>query len=219
HTLKHNKDELSLVQLESHFRIKESLREEESGKGKGKEISSSSSVNMIEDGLSEGFWGEAMLTACYLLDRAPNKRNKVTPWELWYKKRPNLYAEHSKAYRFYVIKPNKYISVNSDIDSRDAMFDEKRFTSIHTPKSLMPSSNEDQIGETPSETPTTLEGSRDEIGPQYSHCYSIEKDPRTSVEAMQSRDVAFWKKAINDEMDSIMENNTWILCDLPPGCK
>ncbi|GJX29440.1 zinc finger, CCHC-type containing protein [Tanacetum coccineum] len=50
HTLKHNKDELSLVQLESHFRIKESLREEESGKGKGKEIASSSSVNMIEDG-------------------------------------------------------------------------------------------------------------------------------------------------------------------------
>ncbi|GJZ88334.1 ribonuclease H-like domain-containing protein [Tanacetum coccineum] len=36
---------------------------------------------------------------------------------------------------------------------------------------------------------------------------------------MQSRDVAFWKEAINDEMDSIMENNTWILSDLPPSCK
>ncbi|GKB46774.1 zinc finger, CCHC-type containing protein, partial [Tanacetum coccineum] len=86
-------------------------------------------------GLSEGFWGEAMLTACYLLNRFPNKRNKTTPYELWYKKRPNLsflqvwgcraivrlpdpkrktlgekdidsiffgYAEHSKAYRFYL---------------------------------------------------------------------------------------------------------------------
>ncbi|GJX11992.1 zinc finger, CCHC-type containing protein [Tanacetum coccineum] len=41
-------------------------------------------------GLSEGFWGEAMLTACYLLNRVPNKRNKTTPYELWYKKRPNL---------------------------------------------------------------------------------------------------------------------------------
>ncbi|GKE70328.1 hypothetical protein Tco_1528400, partial [Tanacetum coccineum] len=49
HSLKHNKDELSLVQLGSHFHIKESLRVEESGKGKGKEIASSSSVNMIED--------------------------------------------------------------------------------------------------------------------------------------------------------------------------
>ena len=41
-------------------------------------------------GLSQGFWGEAMLTACYLLNRVPNKRNKVTPYELWTKKKPNL---------------------------------------------------------------------------------------------------------------------------------
>nr|GEX75964.1 reverse transcriptase domain-containing protein [Tanacetum cinerariifolium] len=50
HTMKHNKDELSLVQLGSQFRIKETLRAKESGKGKGKEIAGSSSVNMIEDG-------------------------------------------------------------------------------------------------------------------------------------------------------------------------
>ncbi|GJV79183.1 zinc finger, CCHC-type containing protein [Tanacetum coccineum] len=110
------------------------------------------------------------------------------------------YAEHSKAYRFYVIEPNEFISVNLVIESRDAMFDEKRFTSIPRPKSLMPSSNEDQI----------VEGSRDEIGTQYSYCYSKEEDPRTFDEAMKSHDVSFWKEAINDEMDSIMENNTWI---------
>ncbi|GKG49015.1 zinc finger, CCHC-type containing protein, partial [Tanacetum coccineum] len=36
---------------------------------------------------------------------------------------------------------------------------------------------------------------------------------------MKSHDVIFWKEAINDEMDSIMGNNTWLLADLPPGCK
>ncbi|GJS03849.1 zinc finger, CCHC-type containing protein [Tanacetum coccineum] len=36
---------------------------------------------------------------------------------------------------------------------------------------------------------------------------------------MKSQDVAFWKEAINDEMDSIVGNNTWVLADLPPGCK
>ncbi|GKC67770.1 zinc finger, CCHC-type containing protein [Tanacetum coccineum] len=36
--------------------------------------------------LSEGFWGEAMLMACYLLNRVPNKRNKNTLYQLWYKK-------------------------------------------------------------------------------------------------------------------------------------
>lgn len=36
---------------------------------------------------------------------------------------------------------------------------------------------------------------------------------------MKSQDSAFWKEAINDEMDSIMGNNTRILVDLPPGSK
>ncbi|GKA23536.1 zinc finger, CCHC-type containing protein [Tanacetum coccineum] len=201
-------------------------------------------------GLSEGFWGEAMLTACYLLNRVPNKRNKTTPYELWYKKRPNLsylrvwgcravvrlsdpkrktlgekgidcifvgYAEHSKAYRFYVIEPNESVSINSIIESRDAIFDENRFSSIPRPKDVIPNSVESQRDDHSDDVP--IEGSRDQVGSQYSYCYSIEEDPRTYDEAMQSRDAAFWKEAIDDEIGSIMENNTWVLSDLPPGCK
>ncbi|GJS99425.1 zinc finger, CCHC-type containing protein [Tanacetum coccineum] len=41
-------------------------------------------------GLSEGFWGEAMLIACYILNRTPNKNSKQTPYEIWTKKVPNL---------------------------------------------------------------------------------------------------------------------------------
>ncbi|GJY52573.1 zinc finger, CCHC-type containing protein [Tanacetum coccineum] len=224
-------------------------------------------------GLSEGFWGEAMLTACYLLNRVPNKRNKTTPYEIWYKKRPNLsflrawgcravvrlpdpkrktlcekgidciYTEHSKAYKFYVIEPNDYVSINSIIESRDAIFDENRFSSIPRPKDIIPNSVEsqrdDHSDDVPSETSEPrkgkrvtkaksysydfqlylVEGSRDQVGSRYSYCYSIEEDPRTYNEAMQSRDAAFWKKAIDDEIGSIMENNTWVLSRLPPGCK
>nr|GEX19512.1 hypothetical protein [Tanacetum cinerariifolium] len=47
--LKYNKDELSLVQLGSHFRIKETLKMEENGNVNGKEIAGSSFVNMVED--------------------------------------------------------------------------------------------------------------------------------------------------------------------------
>nr|GEW66019.1 zinc finger, CCHC-type [Tanacetum cinerariifolium] len=43
--------------------------------------------------------------------------------------------------------------------------------------------------------------------------------PKTSDEAMKSQDVSFWKEAINDEIDSIIGNNTWVLTDLPPGCR
>nr|GEU88987.1 zinc finger, CCHC-type [Tanacetum cinerariifolium] len=36
---------------------------------------------------------------------------------------------------------------------------------------------------------------------------------------MASRDVVFWKEAIQSEIDSIMHNDTWELTDLPPICK
>ncbi|GKB18596.1 hypothetical protein Tco_0852519, partial [Tanacetum coccineum] len=61
-----------------------------------------------------------------------------------------------------------------------------------------------------------LEGSRDQVRSQYSYCYSIEEDPRTYDEAMQSRDAAFWKEAVDYEISSFMENNTWVLSNLPP---
>ncbi|GJV21467.1 zinc finger, CCHC-type containing protein [Tanacetum coccineum] len=200
-------------------------------------------------GLSEGFWGEAMLTACYLLNRVPNKRNKTTPYELWKtlgEKGIDCifvgYAEHSKAYRFYVIEPNDSVSINSIIESRDAIFDENRFSSIPRPKDIIPNVQESQMDDH-TDVPNEIleprrgkrakkaksygsdfqlylvEGSRDQVGSQYSYCYSIEEDPRTYNEAMQSRDAAFWKEAIDDEIGSIMENNTWVLSDLPPGCK
>ncbi|GJU43651.1 zinc finger, CCHC-type containing protein [Tanacetum coccineum] len=50
HTLKHGKDDLSLVQLGSHLHIEESLRAQDSDKGKGKEVAGPS-VKLGEDGL------------------------------------------------------------------------------------------------------------------------------------------------------------------------
>ncbi|GJW56941.1 zinc finger, CCHC-type containing protein [Tanacetum coccineum] len=54
---------------------------------------------------------------------------------------------------------------------------------------------------------------------ETSKAFSSDDDPKTFDEAMKSKDVAFWKETINDEMDSIMGNNTWVLADLSPGCK
>ncbi|GJZ22851.1 zinc finger, CCHC-type containing protein [Tanacetum coccineum] len=134
-------------------------------------------------------------------------------------------------------------SMLSYSESRDAIFDENHFFSIPRPKDIIPNSDEsqrdDHFDDVPSEIPEPrkgkrvrkaksygsdfqlylVEGSRDQVGSQYSYCYSIEEDPRTYNEAMQSRDFAFWKEAIDDEIGSIMENNTWVLSDLPPGCK
>ncbi|KAI3507960.1 hypothetical protein L1887_22957 [Cichorium endivia] len=226
-------------------------------------------------GLSEGFWGEAMLTAFYILNRTPNKKSKASPYEIWHKKVPNLsylkvwgcravvrltepkrknlgekgidcifigYAENSKAYRFYVIESNDSVSVNTVIESRDAIFDEERFTSIPRPRDLIQQSfsknttqGEDVSAGTsfvpgPRRGTRTrkaksfgsdfqlylVEGTRDETISEHQYFYIIEDDPKIFSEAMASRDVHFWKETIQDEIDSIMHNNTWVFADLPP---
>ena len=40
--------------------------------------------------LSISFWGHALDTAAYILNRVPSKSVKSTPCELWNGKRPNL---------------------------------------------------------------------------------------------------------------------------------
>ncbi|PWA48006.1 zinc finger, CCHC-type [Artemisia annua] len=83
----------------------------------------------------------------------------------------------------------------------------RRSNRVRTPKSFGP---EFQL--------YLIEGTRSEVSDQYSYCFIVEDDTKTFEEAMKSQDVAFWKEAINDEMDSIMGNNTYVLTDLPPGC-
>ena len=49
-------------------------------------------VNTMLDtsGLSKEWWGEAILTACHVLNRVPTKNKEITPFEEWEKKRLKL---------------------------------------------------------------------------------------------------------------------------------
>ncbi|GJR67136.1 zinc finger, CCHC-type containing protein [Tanacetum coccineum] len=196
--------------------------------------------------LSQGFWGEAMLTACYLLNRVPNKRNRITPYELWTKKKPNLnylrvwgcrvvvrlpdpklktfgekgiecifveYAEHSKAFR-----PSQRSLVNGTEDFGGSVVLEKVTDEVVQQLKLRKSKRHKSLKDFGPKFPLYLiEGTKDEVSDQNSYCFNFEDDPKTFDEAMKSQDVAFWKEAINDEMNSIMGNNTWVLADLPLG--
>ncbi|GJS59835.1 zinc finger, CCHC-type containing protein [Tanacetum coccineum] len=362
HTLKHKKEELTLVCLGSHLRIKESLRVHDSDKPKGNNVVGPSVVNMVEhnnfsrdskgvnvsnkangsstnglvDGSSNSLKGQNMfnkslqvyyvsyVSEAYIVqdddvawlnivndniasafmstsklndsilwharlghdealdkfkvcktevellqesqikrfrtDRGsevPNKRNRITLYELWTKRKPNLnylrvwgcravvrlpdpklktlgergiecifvgYAKHSKAFRFYVIEPNDSVAINSIIKSRDAIFDENRYYSVPRSSLMIPNKTEDISGSVvPQEVtkkvvqqpePKLRKGKRNRtpkgFGPEF-QLYLIE--------GTRDEDVAFWKKAIIDEMDSIMGDNTWVLADLFPGCK
>nr|GEV41104.1 hypothetical protein [Tanacetum cinerariifolium]GEV79900.1 hypothetical protein [Tanacetum cinerariifolium]GEW09232.1 hypothetical protein [Tanacetum cinerariifolium] len=209
---------------------------QQNGMAERKNIALKEMVNSMlsYSSLSEGFRGEALVVV-----RLPDPKRKT-----FGEKGIDCifvgYADHFKAYRFYIIETNDSVSINSIIESRDSIFDENRFSSIPRPKDIIPNSDEsqrdDHYDDVPNEIPEPrkgkrvqkaksygydfqlylVEGSKDQVGLQYSYCYSIEEDLRTYNEAMQSQDYAFWKEAIGDEIGSIMENNTWVLSDLPP---
>ena len=47
----------------------------------------------------------------------------------------------------------------------------------------------------------------------------VENDPQTFKEAMSTPEAPQWKETINSEIESIMQNHTWELVDLPKGSK
>ena len=56
------------------------------------------------------------------------------------------------------------------------------------------------------------------FGPDFL-TYLLEDEPQSFKEAMSSPEAPYWKEAINDEVESILQNHTWELVDLPPGSK
>ncbi|GJW77568.1 zinc finger, CCHC-type containing protein, partial [Tanacetum coccineum] len=246
HTLKHKRNELTLVELGSHLRIEESLRAQDSDKPKGNNVVGPQlghvhfkrMQDMSKDGLIPAFDMDTEKCKTCMLNKITKKpfqnvKRETEVLELIHSDlcdlhaTPSLgnkkyfvtfiddasrvvvrlpdpklktlgekgierifvgYVEHSKAFRFYVIKPNESILINSIIESRDAIFDENRFSSVPRPSLSIPKGTEDISGS-------------------------------VVPEEVTEEDVAFWKEAINDETDSIMDNNTWVLADLPLGFK
>ncbi|GKF19639.1 hypothetical protein Tco_0068277, partial [Tanacetum coccineum] len=131
------------------------------------------------------------------------------------------YDEHSKAFRLYVIEPNDSVLINSIIESRDAIFDESRFSSVPRPSLMIPNGTEDIGGSVVPEEVTEevvqqhepelrktkknrtpknfrpefqlylIERTTDEVFNQHSYCFNVEDDPKTFDEATKSRDIAF----------------------------
>nr|GEV65873.1 hypothetical protein [Tanacetum cinerariifolium] len=136
--------------------------------------------------LSQGFWGEAMAVV-----RLPNPKLK-----LWVKEALNASLLDMLSIPRLLVVPEE---VTKEVVTQQPGPKLRKSKKNRTPKNFGPKF---QL--------YLIEGTRDEVSDQHSYCFNVEDDPKTFDEAMKSQDVAFWKKAINDEMDSIMGTNTWM---------
>ncbi|KAL2232001.1 UNVERIFIED_CONTAM: Retrovirus-related Pol polyprotein from transposon TNT 1-94 [Sesamum indicum] len=202
---------------------------------------------LLTSGLPKYLWGEALNTACHILNRVPLKHNTSTPFELWKAKvlipehkqkklGPKTvdvvflgYVETSYALRFLVIKSEiPGIEVNTIVKFRDTEYLQIFRLMIHStsiPEHVEKMSN---VGVSSSSSNQTHEESDEprrskrariikDFGSDFV-TYNIEDDSITFKDAMASSEAKEWKEAVKSEMDSIVSNGTWVLVDLPPGC-
>ncbi|RVW92427.1 Retrovirus-related Pol polyprotein from transposon TNT 1-94 [Vitis vinifera] len=139
--------------------------------------------------------------------RIPMKKNEISPYELWKERKPNI----------AILKVPT--SVGESLEETPSKVVEQPIVPRKSQKARKEKVLESDEIDSQRISFYLVEGNREDIIRKIPIVLQIEEDPKTYKEAMASRDVAFWKEAINDEMDSIMSNQTWELVDLPPGSK
>ncbi|GJS73070.1 zinc finger, CCHC-type containing protein [Tanacetum coccineum] len=225
---------------------------------------------LVSANLPKNLWGEALVTACHVSNRIIAKKLKVSPYEIWKGRKPNIsyfrvwgclayykvplpntskigprglksvfvgYAKDSKFYRCLDLDSNVIV------ESRDVDFFENKFCHDSTSTNEivtqisqdifgpnLNSNNKRNMAES-SSAPRISERARMErnldpdfidsqaiIFPFEGDCYNkysfllnVEDAPKTYKEAITYRNSAFWKEAIDDEMDSLFTKDYGVI--------
>ncbi|KAK1664874.1 hypothetical protein QYE76_053033 [Lolium multiflorum] len=203
-------------------------------------------VNAMLDtsGLSKAWWGEAILTACHVLNRVPTKNKTLTPFEEWERKRLKLSYLRTwgcmakvnvpipkkrklgpktvdcvlLGYAFHSIG-YRFLIVKSEVPDMHVgtimeSNDATFFEDIFPMKETSSSSTQ--------EMPTPKRSKRQRTAKSFGHdfiVYLVDDTPTSISEAYASQDADYWKEAVRSEMDSILANGTWEVTDRPYGCK
>ncbi|KAK8523031.1 hypothetical protein V6N12_073742 [Hibiscus sabdariffa] len=158
---------------------------------------------MSHTDLPTSFWGYALETAAFTLNRVPSKSVQKTPHEMWTGRSPNMsflriwgckaYVKHQMSTKLEP-KSQKCTFVGYPKETKGYYFynENKVFvarTGVFLEKEFLTNSGKDQ------------------------------DEPRTYQEAVASPDSEKWLEAMRSEMDSMSENQVWTLVEPPEGIK
>ncbi|RVW34150.1 Retrovirus-related Pol polyprotein from transposon RE2 [Vitis vinifera] len=152
-------------------------------------------------------WGEAILTANYLLNKVPKKKAEKTPYELWKGRKPSYtYLRMWGCLAKVAVPPPKKVKIGPK--TIDCIFIGYAHNS-NAYRFLVYESNIPDIHKN-----TIMESRNASFFEDVFPC-----EPQTFKEAVNSTEGLMWKEAMKSEIDCILQNHTWEVVDLPPGCK
>nr|GEV48932.1 zinc finger, CCHC-type [Tanacetum cinerariifolium] len=148
------------------------------------------------------------------------------------------YAKNNSAYRFIVHdSKNPDIQMNTVMESRNASFFENIFSCLtketgssyriddkavqdkrQRDENNLQVERQDQVEEVIEPRRGKRARTEKSFGPDFIS-FMVENEPASYREAVTSSEGHQWKEAIKSEIDYILQNHTWELVDLPPGCK
>ena len=195
---------------------------------------------LISSGLPQNFWGEALLSENYILNKLPHKKLDKTLYSLW--KGRSFSYKYLKVWgclaKVMVPIPKRIkigpktidcIFIGYTINSNAYRFLSKNACDGSSLKRTHDTTTSDIDHESINdESKETLRRSKrartsKSFGPDFL-TYLLENEPQSFIETISTPEAPMWKEAVNSEIESIMQNHTWELVDLPPrskplGCK
>ncbi|KAK8696647.1 hypothetical protein V6N13_001779 [Hibiscus sabdariffa] len=203
---------------------------------------------MSHTDLPTSFWGYALETTAFTLNRVPSKSVQKTPHEMWTGRRPNMsfmrvwgcqaYVKHQMSTKLepksqkctfvgYPKETKGYYFYNSKENKmfvdQTGVFIEKEFLSYNgNGRNIeLKEVQQQQVHEQEvEETPQVVEGNSTDLETQPLDVILVDQDePKTYQEAVSSPDSEKWLEAMRSEMDSMSENQVWTLIEPPEGIK
>ncbi|GAQ92752.1 protein with reverse transcriptase [Klebsormidium nitens] len=149
---------------------------------------------MLEDsGLAKELWAKAVVTANYTRNRTPVSAHGRTPWELFFGEKPNVGHTRvfgARAFRHVPKQRRRKLDPRYPARKRRAPGKWYRANLAAEPKA----------GEHPKGT-------------------GEHPEPQTYQEAVGGEESELWRKSMDEEMRSLLENGTWELVERPEGVK
>ncbi|GJU56758.1 retrotransposon protein, putative, ty1-copia subclass [Tanacetum coccineum] len=185
---------------------------------------------LISSGLRQDMWEEAILMATYLLNKIHRKEKEETPYEPVDGKKTIISVLMSMGVS------SKDIQKDTVTESRNASFFENIFPCLTKKTGSSSGTDEEVIQDKRQRDNNDLQDERQDqpdeqeveprkrkrtrteklFGPDFVY-FMVGNEPTSYQETVTSSEGPRWKEAIKSEIDSVLQNHTSKLVDLPPG--